>query len=46
MESFFIFKNKFYFQVDDIAIGSRLVKIFTNIFVLHHEENWLNKCPI
>ena len=45
-ESFFTFNNKFYIQVDDVALGSPLGQILANIFLSHHEENWLNKCPI
>ena len=45
-ESFFTFNNKFYIQVDGVAMGSPLGPILANIFLSHHEENWLNKCPI
>ena len=45
-ESFFRFKNKFYIQVDGVAMGSSLGPILANIFLSHYEENWLNKCPI
>ena len=45
-ELFFAFNNKFYIQVDDVAMGSPLGPILANIFLSHHEENWLNKCPI
>ena len=45
-ESFFTFNNKFYIQVDSVAMGSPLGPILANIFLSHHEENWLNKCPI
>ena len=45
-ESFFKFNNKFYVQVDGVAMGSPLGLILANIFLSHHEENWLNKCPI
>ena len=44
-ESFFTF-NKFYTQVDGVAMGYPLGPILANIFLSHHEENWLNKCPI
>ena len=43
-ESFFTFKNKFYIQVDGVAMGSPLGLILANIFLSHHEENWLNIC--
>ena len=45
-ESFFTFNNKFYIQVDGVAMGSLLGPISANIFLSHHEENWLSKCPI
>ena len=45
-ESFFTFNNKFYIQVDGIAMGSPQGPILANIFLSHHEENWLNNCPI
>ena len=45
-ESFFTFNNKFYIQVDGVPMGSPLDPILANIFLSHHEENWLNKCPI
>ena len=38
-ESFFTFNNKFYIQVDGVAMGSPLGPILTNIFVSHHKEN-------
>ena len=45
-ESFFVFNNKFYIQVDGVVMGSSLGPILANIFLLHHEEKWLNKCPV
>ena len=45
-ESFFTFSSKFYVQVDGVAMGSPLGPILANIFLSHHEENWLNKRPI
>ena len=45
-ESFFMFNNKFYIQVDGVAMGSPTGPILANIFLSHHGENWLNKCPI
>ena len=43
-ESLFTFDNKFYIQVDHIAMGSPLDPVLVNIE--NHEENWLNRCPI
>ena len=45
-ESSFTFSNKFYIQVDGVAMEFSLGPILANIFLSHHEENWLNKCPI
>ena len=45
-ESLFTFNNKFYIQVDGVCMGSPVGPILARIFVSHHEENWLNKCPI
>ena len=45
-ESFFTFNNKFYIQVDGVAMGFPLGAILANIFLSHHEENWLKKCSI
>ena len=45
-ESFFTFNNKFNIQVDGVAMGSDLGLILANILLSHHEENWLNKCPV
>ena len=40
------FNNKFFIQVDGVAMGSSLGQILGNNFLSYHEENWLNKCPI
>ena len=45
-EFFFTFNNKFHIQVDDVSMRSPLDQILANIFLSHHEQNWLNKCPI
>ena len=45
-ESIFTFNNRFYIQIDGVALGSPLGRILANIFLSHHEKNWLNKCPI
>ena len=45
-ESIFTFNNKFYIQVDGVAMVSPLGPILSNIILSHHEENLLNKCPI
>ena len=45
-ESFFTFNNKFYIQVDGVAMWSPLTPILAKIFPSRHEEKWLKKCPI
>ena len=45
-ESFFTFNSKFYIQVDGVSMGSPQGPILANIFLSHHQENWLNKCSI
>ena len=44
-ESIFTFNNKFYIQVDGVAMAFPLGPILANISLLHHEENRLNKYP-
>ena len=42
-ESCFTFNSNFYIQVDGVAMGSPIGPILANVFLSHHEENWLNK---
>ena len=42
---FFTCNNKFYIQMDGLAIGSPLGQILANVFLPHYWQNWLNKCP-
>ena len=44
-ESFFIFNNKFYTQIDDVAMGSPLGPTLVNIFMCNFENKWLKDCP-
>ena len=39
----FIFKNKFYNQIDGVAMGSHLAPVLANIFMVFHESKWLNE---
>ena len=45
-ESIFTFNDKFYIEIDGVAVGSSLAQLLANIFLSHPEENWLNTCPI
>ena len=41
-ESFFIFDETFYKQLDGVAIGSPLGPTLANSFLWHHEKRWLD----
>ena len=43
--SFFLFGDNYYEQVDGIAMGSPLGPTLANIFLCHWEEIWISKCP-
>ena len=44
-ESFFMFNNKYYKQVDSVAMGSPLGPALPNIFMCTFESKWLRDCP-
>ena len=43
--SIFHFNNKTYEQIEGMAMGSSLGPSMANIFLCHHEEQWLQNCP-
>ena len=43
VEIHFIFKSKFYNQIDGAAVGSPLASVLANIFIGFHESKWLNE---
>ena len=43
--SVFYFNGNYYRQVDAVAMESLLGAALANIFLSHHEINWLRKCP-
>ena len=44
-ESFFMFNNRFYKQIDGVAMGSPLGPALANIFMCNFEKKWLKNCP-
>ena len=40
-----LFDNKYYSQIDGVAMGSPSGPTLTNIFLCYHESNWLKDCP-
>ena len=44
-DCYFIFNEKFFKQIDGVAMGSPLGPTLANIFLCHHEQIWINNCP-
>ena len=44
-ESFFMFNNKFYKKIDDVAMRSPLVPALADIFICNFEKKCLKDCP-
>ena len=44
-ESIILFDNKYYSQIDGVAMGSPLGPTMANIFLCYRESNWLKDCP-
>ena len=44
-ESFFMFNNKFYKQIDGVVTGSPLSPVLANIFMYSFENKWLKDYP-
>ena len=44
-ESIILFDNKYYSQIDGVAMSSPLGPTLANIFLCYHESNWLKDCP-
>ena len=44
-ESCFLFNGNMYNQIDGVAMGSPIGPTYANIFMSHHETNWLDECP-
>ena len=44
-ENFILFDQKYYSQIDGVAMGSPLGPTLANIFLCYHETTWLKNCP-
>ena len=44
--SYFIFNNILYKQSDVLIMESLLGPLLANAFLAHHEQNWLDSCPL
>ena len=42
-QTHFIFNGKFYNQIDEVAMGSPLAPVLTNIFMGFYESKWINE---
>ena len=45
-DSYFIFDGTLYKQIDGVAMGSPLGPTLANAFLVYHEKNWLEHCPM
>ena len=45
-DSHFIFDGTLYKQIDGVAMGSPLGPTLANAFLVCHEKNWLEHCPL
>ena len=43
--TFFIFNNVLYKQIDGLGMGQPCAPTLSNLFLCHHETKWLNDCP-
>ena len=41
-QTHFLFDGSFYDQIDCVAMGSPLAPVLANLFMGHHERNWIN----
>ena len=44
-ENVILFDQKYYTQIDEVAMGSPLGPTLANIFLCYHESKWLKNCP-
>ena len=46
LNSFFMFDGKYYQQVESLGMGIPLGPTFANVFMCHHESQWIDDCPL
>ena len=44
-DNYFLFNGKLRKQIDGLAMGNPISATFANIFMSHHEKQWLANCP-
>ena len=44
--TYFLFNNIYYKQVDGLAMGSPLSATLANIFLCYYERTWIGECPL
>ena len=44
-ENVILFDQKYYSQIDGVAMSSTLAQTLANIFLCYHETTWLRNCP-
>ena len=44
-ESYFIFNNVLYKQINGVAMRFTLGAALANVLLAYHEQNWLYRCP-
>ena len=45
-DTYFIFNDELYLQVDGVSMGSPISCTFANLFLGHYEKKWLEECPL
>ena len=46
LNSFFMFNDKFFKQIEGLGMGLPLGPSFANIFMSYCEQQWLDDCPV
>ena len=46
LDTYFIFKDQLYKQINGLSMGQPVAPTMANIFLCFYEKKWLNDCPI